>query len=361
MTNTKIRTLIVDDSLTYRKLVRKCFEEFANIEIVGEARNGCEAVKMVDELKPDLVSLDVEMPEMNGLEALKKAKPAHPDTFFVMISSITTAGAKTTIEALNAGAFDFIPKPGANSLEENKRELLKKLNSIILSITSKLSYKLRQTKPTHSSPTSSSKVPIVNTSPKFISRVVAIGISTGGPNALSKMLPEIPGTLPVPVLIVQHMPATFTKSLASSLDAKCQLTVVEAEDGMVIEKGTAYIAPGGRHMYIDKESVFKVVIRLCDDPPENNCRPAADYLFRSVASVYGKGALGVVMTGMGGDGAKGTVVLKKNKAHIVAQDEASCTVYGMPNEAVKLGCVDTQLPLNKIASYITDCCTGDGR
>jgi two-component system chemotaxis response regulator CheB len=181
--------------------------------------------------------------------------------------------------------------------------------------------------------------------------VVAIGISTGGPNALAQMVPSLPGDLRTPVLIVQHMPPVFTAALAESLSKKSRLSVVEGAEGMTVSPKTVYIAPGGKQMMIEK-SGFEVVIRITDAPPENNCKPSADYLFRSVADVYGSAALGVIMTGMGSDGVKGLLVMKEKGARVIAQDEATCTVYGMPMEAAKAGVPDIVVPLEKIADEI---------
>jgi two-component system chemotaxis response regulator CheB len=317
------------------------------------------------------VTLDIEMPEMNGIEVLETLKNKGLDTAVVVVSSLTARGGELTMRALELGAFDFITKPegGERGIEDFNRTLTTIVGAVIKRLEIKKILKgipkagaeagktPAEVAP-HSGPEDKSeKRPSTAEafrSPKGAGNtIVAIGLSTGGPQALLTMLPMVPADIKVPIVIVQHMPPIFTANLAGSLDSRCGFPVKEAENGEPLRNGTAYIAPGGKQMRIvlGTDAASKI-IRVTDDPPENHCKPSADYLFRSVAHLYYGKATGVIMTGMGNDGALGLDAMKRAGAVIIAQDEKTCIVYGMPKAAVDAGIVDAVLPLDRIAGAI---------
>jgi two-component system chemotaxis response regulator CheB len=363
--NTKLKVLIVDDTIVYRKIVSDVLTEIPSVEVVGTAHNGKAALTKIASLKPDLLTLDIEMPEMNGLKVLEELKQRGSEVGVIMLSTLTLEGGALTMKALELGAFDFIPKPSADTMAEN-RQIVKNAMAPILkefmrnrSIRSIL-YSKAPEKTFKKYDSLASNKPVVK-SPRVFkasilkskSEIVAIGISTGGPKALAEMLPQIPKNVGVPILIVQHMPPVFTQSLATSLNSKCEIQVKEAIDGEPVEPNIAYIAPGGKQMKIEAGSDGKKrIIKITNDPPENSCRPSADYLFRSVADHYVGRATGVIMTGMGIDGTKGLQQMKENGATVIAQDENSCVVYGMPKIPIESGLADIVSPLNRIASEI---------
>jgi two-component system chemotaxis response regulator CheB len=348
MSSEKIRVLVVDDSATYRRIVRSALEDDAEIEVVGTAANGKIALQKIDQLRPDVVTLDIEMPEMDGLETLAEIGKKHPNLRAIMVSSTTERGASATIDALSLGAFDFVTKPASSgSMEESltilQDELLPKIKRCVPQKTDRSAAPAAAPRRT---------VPKVFAEPFPIRReVVLIGVSTGGPNALMKLIPALPGDLPTGVLIVQHMPPLFTAQLAARLDSLSELTVREAQGNELVSPGEVLIAPGGRHMEVEK-SGGEIRTRLTDEPPENNCRPAVDPLFRTAAKIYGKKALGVILTGMGHDGLDGTQALKEQGSFMIVQDEASCVVYGMPRFIVEGGLADRVLSLDDIADEI---------
>jgi two-component system chemotaxis response regulator CheB len=363
--NTKLKVLIVDDTIVYRKIVSDVLTEIPSVEVVGTAHNGKAALTKIASLKPDLLTLDIEMPEMNGLKVLEELKQRGSEVGVIMLSTLTLEGGALTMKALELGAFDFIPKPSADTMAEN-RQIVKNAMAPILkefmrnrSIRSIL-YSKAPEKTFKKYDSLASNKPVVK-SPRVFkasilkskSEIVAIGISTGGPKALAEMLPQIPINIGVPILIVQHMPPVFTQSLATSLNSKCEIQVKEAIDGEPVEPNIAYIAPGGKQMKIEAGSDGKKrIIKITNDPPENSCRPSADYLFRSVADHYVGRATGVIMTGMGIDGTKGLQQMKENGATVIAQNENSCVVYGMPKIPIESGLADIVSPLNRIASEI---------
>ena len=351
----KLRVMVVDDSALYRKILTDILSKFSMIEVVASANSGKVALEKLSKEDIDFITLDFEMPGMNGVEVLTKMKELHPGVSAVMVSSHTQEGATTTLKALEAGAFDFVAKPNKASMAESIESLKEQLSSVIRSLQA--TKRVRSTKIVRSS-----GVPIRKTTAGVAAKsgslrttsrveVVGVAISTGGPNALAKVIPALPANLRVAILIVQHMPAMFTKALADSLNAKSKVTVVEANDGDVIKAATVYIAPGGKQMKVVQGPRGKM-IAITDDAPENNCKPAADYMLRSLAKEYKAGALGVIMTGMGADGVKSLVLMRKFGSKVICQDESSCVVYGMPMEAVKAGAVDIQLPLDDICSEI---------
>ena len=358
----KTKVLVVDDTIFYRKIISDILNEIPDVEVVASANTGKVALNKIESLKPDLVTLDVEMPGMNGLEVLEQINKSHSDTGVIMVSTLTSLGSEITIRALELGAFDFIEKPqdGA-SMKENKEKVKLKLQPIIqaflkrrdlkrsigLKKTPGVSFNKPALKPAVKKPVA------VKPSFKSKSEIIGVGISTGGPNALAKMIPMLPADINVPILIVQHMPPVFTASLAKSLNNKSKLTVVEAKNGEAIEPNTVYIAPGGKQMKISASNDGRRrLIKITDDPPENSCKPSADYLFRSIADYYVGRATGVIMTGMGYDGFKGLIEMHKNNATIIAQDEETCTVFGMPKAPIDNGIAHVISPLDKIAGEI---------
>jgi two-component system chemotaxis response regulator CheB len=353
-----LRVLVVDDTIMYRKVVGDLLAEMPGVEVVGTANNGKIALTRIASLKPDLITLDVEMPIMDGLETLQEIQKSYPDVGVIMLSTLTKRGSDITMRALELGAFDFIAKPDADVMQENVQLLRNAIGPRVKAFAKRL--ELRSLlKQRHRPATAAAPVSSVPPAPTVLassrrtgkSKAVAIGISTGGPNALTKMLPQLP-KLGVPIFVVQHMPPVFTKSLAESLDSKCQYEVREAEHNEIVRPDVIYIAPGGRHMRVATNTGGAKIIQVTDDPPENNCKPAVDYMFRSVAREYGALSTGVIMTGMGGDGTLGLKVLKSFGAVTIGQDEESCVVYGMPKIAAEAGVVDVVSPLQMIASEI---------
>ena len=364
--NKLLRVLVVDDTVVYRKIVSDVLAELPDVEVVGSAHNGKSALSKIASLKPDLLTLDIEMPEMNGLEVLSHMRTEVPDVGVIMLSTLTQKGGDMTMKALELGAFDFIPKPQAGGMEDNKKAVKNAIAPMLKAfarskeIKSLLNRKLfspeagsEKKKPSDSSSVVQRMSTIIG-GQRAKSEIVAVGVSTGGPNALARMMPEIPSRLGVPILIVQHMPPVFTQSLANSLDSKCSMSVKEAVDGELVQPDKVLIAPGGKQMKVAAGGDGKSrVVRITDDPPENSCKPSADYLFRSIAHHYVGRATGVIMTGMGSDGTLGLKLMKRSGATIIAQDEASCTVYGMPKEPTEAGIVDVIAPLHKIAEEIS--------
>jgi two-component system, chemotaxis family, protein-glutamate methylesterase/glutaminase len=350
-----MRILIADDAIAYRAIISRALENLPGVEVVGVAANGRIALQKIEQLKPDLVTLDLEMPEMDGLSILRYIRDAKMDVGAIMLSAFTKEGAKATLEALSLGAFDFIVKPSGSDSQTNAEKLRRELRFKIEAYRQAREISVIL----HGQASQPAAFPQATVTPKADDRVhgpspdkvfpghagrwvsqrsevVALGISTGGPPALSKLLPQLPANLTAPVLIVQHMPPVFTRSLAEDLDKRCALRVYEATDGQAVLPGTILIAPGGKQMKVEQGDASSI-IRITDDPPENSCQPSVDYLFRSVADVYGRRALGVLMTGMGSDGAAGCRLLHRCGAPLLAQDEASCVVFGMPREPIREG------------------------
>ncbi len=357
---TDLRVLVVDDTVVYRMVVSEVLSELPGVRVVGSAHNGKIAMRKIADLKPDLVTLDIEMPEMNGLEVLRRMAKDAPNVGAIMLSAYTGKGSDMTMTALQLGAFDFILKPQHGTLKENRAELKKNFKPMLKAFArlrevrkilngKGMTTRKRPGAVSHRPPATPVRTAVLH----HKSEIVAIGISTGGPVALAHFLPKIPGDLGVPFLIAQHMPPVFTASLAKNLDRQCAITVKEAVDGEKILPNTAYIAPGGRQMKVI-DDIFKnaKIIRITDDPPENGCAPSADYLFRSVAELFGGCATGVIMTGMGADGAKGLQRMKEKGATIIAQDESTSVVFGMAKKSIEAGIVDVVVPLEKMAEQI---------
>ncbi|WP_028317995.1 protein-glutamate methylesterase/protein-glutamine glutaminase [Desulfobulbus elongatus] len=367
-----IRVLVVDDTIVYRKAVSDILAEMPGVEVVGVAHNGKIAVSKIQSLKPDLLTLDIEMPEMNGIEVLHYLQQHAPQVSAIMVSTLTSEGGDMTMRALELGAYDFILKPSATNINESKQHLRTLLTPLIKAFQTgrtaigSMQAGGRTTAPRRPPAAARSQtggtpaagktatpplVPLARRQGK--SEIVTIGISTGGPNALARMMPMLPGDLGVPIVIVQHMPPVFTKSLANSLNGKCALTVKEAQDGEALHANVAYIAPGGKQMkLVASTDGTNRLIKITGDPPENSCRPSADYLFRSVADYYVGRTTAVIMTGMGSDGTKGLQILKQKGALIIGQDEETCVVYGMPKAPAELGLTDVVAPLDRIAAEI---------
>ncbi len=350
-----LKALIVDDSAMHRKIVQDVLETFPYIEVVGVAQNGKIALSKAVAFKPDLLTLDIEMPEMDGLEVLERLRHEVPEAVAIVFSAFTTEGARITLRALELGAFDFIPKPSAGNLMENrerfKTAIAPMLKALLRSKRTKPSVKEASVYPKSQIFTDPGHIRLRRHS--VISKAVAIGISTGGPVALAKLIPDIPADIGVPIFIVQHMPPMFTDALAAKLNSLGGISVKEAINGEVICANTVYIAPGGKQMKVAALYPGNLLaIQVTDDPPENNCKPSVDYLFRSIARHYGKYATGVIMTGMGCDGTEGLKLMKQNGAMIIAQDESTCAVYGMPRKPVEIGIVDVIAPLDLIAGEI---------
>lgn len=329
-----IRLLVVDDSAFMRKIIGDLVKDINNIEVIGIARNGLDALEVIPKLNPDVITLDIEMPKLNGIDTLKEIKKKSKIPV-IMLSSHT--GTDITMEALQMGAEDFIEKP--TDLNANLKELKNELEQKIKSVVSKV-IKPKPFKPASIEPR---KTGGIGNSVE----AVVIGASTGGPKALFYLISKIPKYIKVPIFIVQHMPKGFTTSFAARLDNECNIPVVEARNNMPIQRGTIYVAPGDFHMTIDGHR-----ITLDSGNKIHGVRPAVDYLFDSAAKVYKKKLLGIILTGMGKDGAQGMVSIKENGGYNLAQNEESCVVYGMPGSAVSKGAVHEVLNLDEISSYL---------
>lgn len=337
----KIRVLVVDDSAFMRKMVGDMLNSEFDIEVVDVARNGEDAIEKVKKLNPDVITLDVEMPILNGLEALREIRKIS-GAQVIMLSSLTSEGSSITIDALRFGAFDFVQKPSGSislDIEKVKNDLAEKIRYASATLKkSKMTVK-RETnlhiKPA-SRPNGANKL-----------EAILIGASTGGPRVLFDLITELPENLNLPVFVVQHMPAGFTKAFAERIDKSCKLKVQEASNKQHILPNNVYIAPGGYHMLVDNN-----IIRLDQSPQIHGVRPAVDKLFISAAQSYKGKLLGCILTGMGRDGAEGIRSIKKAGGYCIAQDESTSTVYGMPKAAYETGCLDLVLPMDKICEEI---------
>ncbi|SDY71368.1 two-component system, chemotaxis family, response regulator CheB [Evansella caseinilytica] len=351
-----IKVLVVDDSAFMRKMLTDLLEEDPRIQVIDKARNGKEAVDKVQSLHPDVITLDVEMPVMNGLEALQQIMDKHP-TPVIMVSSTTKEGASTTIRAMEYGAFDFITKPsGAISLDIHK--VKNNLVEKVLHASKVPVKKLSTRKETVDRATAVTKETTLHIPAKKLSEkaLVAIGTSTGGPKALQKVLTKLPADFPHPILIVQHMPKGFTKSLSERLNNLSKITVKEAEDGEIIKKGVAYIAPGGYHLKVRRIGT-SVAILLDHSDPVNGHRPSVDAMFHSIAGLPNQEVLAVILTGMGSDGTNGLLKLKqKRRTLAVAESEETAVVYGMPKAAIQTNEVDVIANIDSVAGVITRLC-----
>lgn len=344
-----IKVMIVDDSALIRKLLTDILQMDKEIQVVGTARNGQEALDKISTLNPDVITLDVEMPVMDGLTTLKHivAKYKIP---IIMISTLTQHGADLTLEALEEGAVDFLPKPtNVFSLKQTdiKREIIDKVKASTRTKVGILKpYKLH--KPLDRKPIDR----FINLGVKEdFDNIIVIGTSTGGPRALQSLLPELPSNINATIVIVQHMPPKFTKSLSDRLNTTSNIRIKEAEEGDILKRGWGYIAPGDYHMAIVKEH-NNLVVRLNQSSHIMGLRPAVDILMESVSKITNYSKLGIILTGMGSDGAKGIVQMKGANSFTIAQDEYTSVVYGMPKAAVATKCIDEVLPLDEIANRI---------
>jgi len=343
------RTLIVDDSVVFRSFMRRCLGDIDAIEVVGTANDGEMALRQVEKLQPDLITLDMEMPLMNGIDVLRVLHAKVPNSKVIVVSCETETCAVRTLEALEAGACDFIIKPTASNGNAQKTltNQLKRSARVAQTVAQVVRFK-------NNAKQQQTMVTKTTWNPKmaFKPDIIAIGSSTGGPAALSQVIKNLPDALAVPVVITQHMPKLFVQSLAQRLDKESALTCKVAEDGMVLQKGHVYLAPGEIHMEILKQGV-KMAVRLVDGPKMHHCKPAVDRTFFSLAKLAPMiNTLAVVLTGMGRDGADGAMKIHAANGHVIAQDEASSSVWGMPGATVKLGAAHQVLALNDIAGML---------
>lgn len=337
-----MRIVVIDDTLLYRKLISDIISVIPGIDVIKRCRNGQVGLEAIRLLKPDLVTLDLDMPELNGLELLDILQKEGINVGVIVISAHTKAGSIQTLKALDKGVFDFITKPDGDSDIDLKDQLIAKIEAWDEAHRQKQQVRLRKhistIKKRHS----------LDYSPELI----AIGVSTGGPEALKHIIPQLPTNFPLPILIVQHMPPIFTQSLAKNLNLQSNLEVKEAVNGEVVQKGSVYIAPGGKQMKVAKLG-YKLIIRITDDPPVTSCKPSVDYLFKSLSLVKPGKVLPIIMTGMGTDGTLGTKLLSRHKCFTVIQDQDTSVVFGMPGSIIREGLADLILPLNDITPFLT--------
>jgi two-component system chemotaxis response regulator CheB len=350
-----LKILIVDDSRIFRSAIEEGLRSQEDILVTGSVWNGIKALEFIRATPPDIVTLDIQMPDMDGLETLEaiqeinKSLPPDDQIGVIMLSSFTQKGADITVRALEMGAFDFIPKPEGMNIRENIQQLIQQLTVKIRQYRKKSLRTVPERRAAVRRParkeTRISPPPMVN--------ALLIGVSTGGPKALGQLLPPLCERIDIPVFIVQHMPPTFTESLAKSLDAKCRCRVTEARHNETVLGKHVYIAPGGRHMEVARgRKPDEVRIRINDKPPLNGCRPSVDILFSSAAGVYGRNIIAVILTGMGSDGTAGSGILKNRGACILAQDEKTSVVWGMPGSVINAGLADNVVSLHDMAESI---------
>jgi two-component system, chemotaxis family, protein-glutamate methylesterase/glutaminase len=363
-----VSVLVVDDSALMRNLISKIIEATPGLIVADKAMNGLFALQKIPRCNPDAIVLDIEMPEMNGIEFLKERKRLGLEIPVIILSSVAKEGAQVTIEALSLGASDFITKP-SGSVSSDIHTVAGELSRLLLAFGSQYQRRKGKVPPRYEFEAPErmfEPAPLLEERAAERSRheppkplrqpgpieVIAIGISTGGPNALREVFAKLDADLSQPILVVQHMPPGFTEEFAKSLDRICPLEVKEAADGDLVKSGRVLIAPGDKHLIVEKRSLGAVA-RLSDAPLENGHRPSADLLFASVARAYGNRAMGVIMTGMGRDGARELGSIYREGGLTLGQDEASCVVYGMPKVAFELGHVGQQVPLSEMASVIS--------
>lgn len=359
-----IKVLVVDDSSFFRRRVSEIINSESRLEVIDVAVNGREAVEKAKTLKPDVITMDIEMPVMDGITAVREIMAAAP-TPILMFSSLTHDGAKATLDALDAGALDFLPKK-FEDIARNRDEAVTLLQQRVIQIAAKRAFMRRPiAKPAATSSSTASRPTALRTNgtatpatgrpvaAKFRAsgkkyQLTAIGTSTGGPVALQKILTKLPVNYPHPIVLIQHMPATFTAAFASRLNSLCKIQVKEAADGDVLQAGVAYLAPGGKQMMVDGRA-GAARLRIIDGGDRMNYKPCVDVTFGSAAKIYGDKVLSMVLTGMGADGREGARMLKSAGSTIWAQDEESCVVYGMPQAVAKAGISTEDLPLERIA------------
>ena len=346
-----IRLLIVDDSPFMRRAISSLVEGESDIKVVGTAKDGQDAIRQIQDLKPDIATMDIEMPVMDGLTALKIIMEKFPIPI-IMLSSLTEEGAKETLDALDLGAADYIPKNLSNvslNILKIKDDLISKIRAIT---AKKYFFKPHSNEQTSgvfkAAPFKENGTAVKNNKID----IVAIGSSTGGPKALQDVIPKLPQNFPVPIIIVQHMPKAFTGSFAERLSSISHIKVIEAAGGEIIKPGTAYLSPGDKHLSIVKENRAGFAISLSNEPEDLINRPSVSVMMESVAKGYPGKALGVILTGMGSDGLMGMKKIKETGGKTIAQDEATCVVYGMPKAVVDADLADMVLPIYKIGDEI---------
>jgi two-component system, chemotaxis family, protein-glutamate methylesterase/glutaminase len=337
-----VRILIVDDSAVIRKVLSSMLASDPEIVVAGTAGNGTQALARIPDAKPDLVTLDIEMPGMDGLETLVEIRKLYPKLPVIMFSTLTERGATATLDALARGASDYVTKPSHTGGSDTSRERVQE--ELIRKIKSLCAVRSPQPRPAPAAPRVSGRA-------QARIDIVAIGSSTGGPNALTALIPQLPADFPVPIVIVQHMPPLFTRLLAERLNALGHLQVREGKEGEQLQRGQVWIAPGDQHMTVMRKGM-EFVLGINHDAQENSCRPAVDVLFRSVAHVYGVNVLAVVLTGMGADGTRGSAVIREAGGEVVVQDEATSVVWGMPGSIVAASLADGIFPLGSIAPEV---------
>lgn len=351
----RIRVMVVDDSVVIRRLVVQALEQDALLEIVGTASNGAIGLQRIPQLNPDVITLDIEMPDMDGLEMLRRIRREYPKLRVIMFSTLTERGGAKTLEALTLGADDYVAKVSNEgsldrSMSRLREEMIPKIKQFFRQAPEARVMALPQPASILATPQGGQSVSLLQ-SAKVKPAVVVIGVSTGGPTALGAILPEVPADFPLPILVVQHMPPLFTRLLAERLNSTCPLPVAEARQGCAVEPGEILIAPGDFHMRV-AGSRNGVKVCLDQSPRQNSCRPAVDALFASIGEVYGGAALAVILTGMGQDGLRGVEILRARGATILAQDEASSVVWGMPGAVVNAGFADRVLSLHEVVPEI---------
>ena len=355
------RILVVDDSCLYQRLLSDVINARDGMEVVGVASNGNIALSMMSQLKPDLVTLDILMPELDGIQTLIALRKQWPMVRTVMVSSLTSEGSDAALDALALGASEYAAKPGSaggvgNIRDDLTNDLLPKIEALLglgsIKLDSKFTQKKAGSAPCVQRQPAESSARAVRASGTHSIELIAIGVSTGGPDALAKLLSQLPANIGVPIVIVQHMPAQFTAKLARRLDAACALKVVEAQLGDKIRAGTVYIAPGNYHMVLDHIG-GDVIVNLNSDEQENSCRPSVDPLFRSIPAIYGSRCLGAIMTGMGADGLNGCEALSAAGCPIIVQDKLTSIVWGMPKLVAMAGLAQQEVPLDQMANVMT--------
>lgn len=352
----KIRVLIVDDAVVFRRLLSEELAKDPALEVAATAANGRIALERMTQVNPDLVILDVEMPEMDGLATLKELRKSYPRLPIIMFSALTQRGAEATLNALFFGATDYFTKPdNAGSVGASLEVIRSQLVPAIKALCGKSERETKNAGPgdVAERPSGISRRPafLATRPPPAPVQIVAIGASTGGPNALTDVFARIPADFPVPIVVVQHMPPMFTRLFAERLSAQTLVRVAEGDSGSVLRPGHAWIAPGDYHLVLTREG-RQVLTRIHQDPPENSCRPSVDVLFRSVAQLFGASALAVILTGMGQDGLRGSTAVYEAGGQVLAQDEATSVVWGMPGYVAKAGIADRVLPLSLIGDEI---------
>jgi two-component system, chemotaxis family, protein-glutamate methylesterase/glutaminase len=335
----QIRVLVVDDSAVIRKVLGNLLASDSEIEVAGTAGNGIQALARIPDVKPDIVTLDIEMPGMDGLETLVEIRKLYPKLPVIMFSTLTERGATATLDALSRGASDYVTKPGHGGGSEASREVVRE--ELVRKIKSLCLVREPQRRPAPIPPRAADR-------PQSRIDMVAIGTSTGGPNALTALLPQLPANFPVPIVIVQHMPPLFTRLLAERLNALSHLTVQEGRAGQKLQSGQVWIAPGDYHMTVSRNGP-EFELGINHDAQENSCRPAVDVLFRSAAHSCGANVLAVVLTGMGADGTRGSAAVREAGGEVIAQDESSSVVWGMPGSVVAASLADGIYPLAGMA------------